>query len=181
MPSILQRLCHALASKQKLLSFCQDFMRRALPILLTSYFLTHTLARRLRFRSQEEKSTLGGNQVMKSLSLLRLLGLLALLISLAGIPLYGQGQQEGSQDPAAQPPTSTSQQSAESQPSQIFVGKVAKSRAGDFLLKGDAGMSYKLDNTDQVEPFLGKSVAITGTLDVTTNTIHITKIEAPSS
>ncbi|MGA7848725.1 MAG: hypothetical protein WCA13_06420, partial [Terriglobales bacterium] len=90
---------------------------------------------------------------MKSLNLLRLLSLLALLISLAGIPLYGQGQQ---QEPAPQSQTSMSQQSAQSQPSQMFVGKVAKSKAGDLLLKCDGGMSYKLDNADQTTPFVGK-------------------------
>jgi hypothetical protein len=37
-----------------------------------------------------------------------------------------------------------SQQPAQSQPLQVFVGKVAKSKAGDLLLQGDAGMSYKL-------------------------------------
>lgn len=155
---------------------------------------------------------------MKSLSVFRLLGLLALLIGLAGIPLYGQGQQPASQDPAAQtqsPPDqqepaaqsqspsgqqqqpsarpepsqqepgaqsqeSESPQSAESQPTQIFVGKVAKAKGG-LMLKGDTGMSYKLDNVDQAKPFVGKSVKVTGTLDATTNTIHVTTIEPASS
>lgn len=120
---------------------------------------------------------------MKSLDLFRLPGRLALLVSLAGIPLYGQQQQAGSQDqnPAAQSQPSTSEQSAQSQPSQIFVGKVTKSRAGDLLLQGDAGMSYKLDNADEARPFVGRNVTVTGTLDAATNTIHITKIEPPSS
>ncbi len=120
---------------------------------------------------------------MKSLNLLRLLGLLALLFSLGGNSLYGQEQQSGSQqqDPAAQSQPSMSQQSAQSQPSQIFVGKVAKSKAGDLLLKGDAGMSYKLDSADQATPFVGKKVKVTGTLDAATNTIHITSIEPPAS
>jgi hypothetical protein len=116
---------------------------------------------------------------MKSLSLPRLLGLLALLIGLAGIPLYGQ--QARSQDPAAQSQTSVSEQSTQSQPAQTFAGKVAKSKAGDLLLKCDGGMSYKLDNADQTTPFVGKNVTVTGTLDAAANTIHITSIEAPSS
>jgi hypothetical protein len=119
---------------------------------------------------------------MKSLTLLRLLGLLALLVSLAGIPLYGQqGQQPGSQDPSAaqsQPPMG--QQSAQGQTAQIFVGKIAKSK-GDLVLRDDAGTSYKLDNADQAKEFVGKSVKVTGTLDAATNTIHVTNIEAPSS
>jgi hypothetical protein len=119
---------------------------------------------------------------MKSLNLVKLLGLLALLISLAGNTLYGQEQQTGSQqDPSAQSQPSMNQQSAQSQPSQIFVGKVAKSKAGDLLLKGDAGMSYKLDSIDQATPFVGKKVKVTGTLDAATNTIHITTIEPPAS
>ncbi len=118
---------------------------------------------------------------MKSLGLVRLMGMLALLMSLAGLPLYGQaGQQAGSQDPAAQSQTSMSQQSAQSQPTQIFVGKVAKSK-GDLVLKDDAGTSYKLDNTDQAKPFVGKNVKVTGRLDAATNTIHVTTIEPPSS
>jgi hypothetical protein len=120
---------------------------------------------------------------MKSLTLLRLLGQLGLLIGLAGTPLYGQGaqgQQPGSQDPAAQSQPSTSQQSAQSQPSQVFVGKIAKSK-GDVVFKDDAGTAYKLDNTDQAKSFVGKSVKVTGTLDTATNTIHVTNIEGPSS
>jgi hypothetical protein len=117
---------------------------------------------------------------MKSLTLLRLLGLLALLISLAGIPLYGQqGQQPGSQDPTAQQP-SMGQQSAQGQTTQIFVGKIAKSK-GDLVLRDDAGTAYKLDNADQAKQFVGKSVKVTGTLDSATNTIHVANIEGPSS
>jgi hypothetical protein len=117
---------------------------------------------------------------MKSLTLVRLLGLVALLVSLAGIPLYGQGQQPSSQDPAAQSDTSMSQQSPQSQPTQIFVGKIAKSKSG-VVLKDDAGTSYKLDNPDQAKPFAGKSVKVTGTLDESTKTIHIMNIEPASS
>lgn len=121
---------------------------------------------------------------MKSLTLLRLLGLLALLISLTGIPLYGQGQRQqqppGSQDPNAQSQPSMDQQSTQSQQPQVFMGKITKSK-GDLVLRDDAGTSYKLDNADQAKQFVGKSVKVTGTLDAATNTIHVTNIEAPSS
>ena len=123
---------------------------------------------------------------MKSLTLLRLLGLVALLVSLAGIPLYGQaGQQPGSQDPAAQaqpaqPQTSMSEQSNQSQKAQTFMGKIDKSK-GDLVLKDDAGTTYKLDNADQAKEFLGKKVKVTGTLDAASNTIHVASIEPPSS
>ncbi len=123
---------------------------------------------------------------MKSLTLLRLLGLVALLVSLAGIPLYAQaGQQPGSQDPAAQsqpaqPQTSMSEQSNQSQQAQTFMGKIDKSK-GDLVLKDDAGTTYKLDNADQAKEFIGKKVKVTGTLDAASNTIHVASIEPPSS
>lgn len=119
---------------------------------------------------------------MKSLTLARLLGLLALLISLAGIPLYGQGQeQSGAQDPAAaqQSQPSMSQQSTQSHPAQIFVGKIAKSK-GAVVLRDDAGTAYKLDNADLAKPFVGKNVKVIGTLDGSTNTIHVTNIDPAS-
>jgi hypothetical protein len=119
---------------------------------------------------------------MKSLTL-RLLGLLTLLVSLASIPLYGQetqAQQPAPQDPAAQSQPATSPQSTQGQSSQIFVGKIAKSK-GDVVFKDDAGTAYKLDNTDQAKAFVGKTVKVTGTLDAATNTIHVTNIEGPSS
>lgn len=118
---------------------------------------------------------------MKSLTLLKLLGVLALLVSLAGIPLYGQqaGQQPGSQEPAAQSQPQMGHESTQGQ-AQTFMGKISKSK-GDLVLKDDAGTSYKLDNADQAKQWVGKSVKVTGTLDATTNTIHVTNIEAPSS
>jgi Protein of unknown function (DUF5818) len=117
---------------------------------------------------------------MKSLTLLRLLGLVALLVSLAGIPLYAQQGQQPQDPSAAQSQPSMGQQSAQGQTSQIFVGKIAKSK-GDLVLRDDAGTSYKLDNADQAKQFVGKSVKVTGTLDSATNTIHVTNIEAPSN
>jgi hypothetical protein len=123
---------------------------------------------------------------MKSSTLLRLVGLLTLLICVAGIPLYGQeqaqqpAQQPTTQEPNAQSPDSTSQESNQSQPTQMFMGKIAKSK-GDLVLKGDTGTSYKLDNADQAKQWVGKKVKVTGTLDTATNTIHVANIEAPSS
>ncbi len=133
---------------------------------------------------------------MKSNTLLRLVGLLTLLICVVGIPLYGQqaqqpatqeptaqepaAQQPATQEPTAPSPDSMSQESNQSQPTQMFMGKIAKSK-GDLVLKGDAGTSYKLDNPDQAKQWVGKKVKVTGKLDTATNTIHVANIEAPSS
>ena len=125
---------------------------------------------------------------MKLHTLLRLVGLLTLLICVAGIPLYGQERhpatqepQPSTQEPSTQSPDSSmSQESNQSQPTQMFMGKIAKSK-GDLVLKGNGGISYKLDNTDQAKQWVGKKVKVTGTLDTATNTIHVVNIEAPAS
>jgi hypothetical protein len=116
---------------------------------------------------------------MKSLTFLRLVGVLTILISLAGITLYGQGQQPSSQDPAAQSQPSD-MPSSQSQPTQIFVGKITKSK-GEIVFMDAAGAMYKLDNADQAKSWVGKAVKITGTLDDATKTIHVTNLEPPSS
>ena len=126
---------------------------------------------------------------MKSLNHFRLLGSLALLVALTGIPLYAQEQQPAAQDPAAQsqpaaqdpaPQSDTSMSPQPTQTQQIFVGKIAKSK-GDLVFKDDAGTAYKLDNSEEAKDFVGKTVTVTGTLDTATNTIHILNIEAPHS
>jgi hypothetical protein len=123
---------------------------------------------------------------MKSLSLFRSLGLVALVVGVASIPLHAQ--QPSSQDPAAQSqPTPaqsqlsmTEQSTQPQQPGQLFVGTIAKSK-GSVVLKADAGISYKLDKTDEAMQFVGKTVKVTGTLDSATNTIHVTNIAPPTS
>lgn len=114
---------------------------------------------------------------MKSLTPLRLLLVMALVISLASISLYAQAQQDPAQAQGAQAqPATPSQQQA-----QTFSGKITKSK-GDLVLKDEAtNATYKLDNPDQVQQYVGKDVKVTGTLDPSSNTIHVSSIEMASS
>ena len=41
--------------------------------------------------------------------------------------------------------------------------------------------SYKLDDAKQAKKFAGKNVKVSGTLDSTTNTIHVTNVQASST
>jgi hypothetical protein len=79
--------------------------------------------------------------------------------------------QAPSQDPSAK---------QDQQKSQIFVGKVVKSRSGQYALLVDeqAGKGMYLDNQDKAKEFEGKNVKVTGILDVATNLLHVTGIEA---
>jgi hypothetical protein len=81
--------------------------------------------------------------------------------------LRGQTQ---SQEPPAQ---------QENQKTQTIVGKVVKTKTGQFALLTDeqGGKGVYLDDQDKVKPFEGKNVKVTGTFDVATNMVHVTGIE----
>lgn len=74
----------------------------------------------------------------------------------------------------AQPP----QQQAQSQE---FDGKIMQLKNGQLALvtgKTDKGYSgHFLDDQDSAKKFVNKDVKVTGTLDSSTNTIHVTNIK----
>lgn len=59
---------------------------------------------------------------------------------------------------------------------QTFTGTVDK-ESGNYVLKVTDSTSYKLDNDSQVEPYVGRRVQVTGTLDRSINLIHVDKVE----
>jgi hypothetical protein len=61
----------------------------------------------------------------------------------------------------------------------IFTGSIAKQKSG-FVLKA-GNNSYKLDDQSKAKEYKGKNVQVTGSLDKSTNTIHVEKIDASSS
>lgn len=111
---------------------------------------------------------------MKLANLARLLPIVALMLVLAGIPLKGQQQQ--TPDPASQAPSAQSQPQNPQQ-SQVFTGKVVKSKDGLVFQDDATSATYKVDNEDQLKQFAGKRVKITGTLDTATNMIRISNVE----
>jgi hypothetical protein len=82
----------------------------------------------------------------------------------------GQGQQDQGQ-----------QQTQEQ--SKTYAGKVMKLDSGRYaLVTGQTPDGHPaghfLDNSDEAKKYEGKQVTVTGTLEVASNTIHVTKIEA---
>jgi outer membrane biosynthesis protein TonB len=59
---------------------------------------------------------------------------------------------------------------------QTFTGTISK-EADNYVLKVSDSTSYKLDSQEQVQPFEGKRVQVTGTLDSSINLIHVDKVE----
>jgi hypothetical protein len=66
--------------------------------------------------------------------------------------------------------------------SKTYKGKIMKLQNGQFALitgqtpQGQASGHF-LDKQDDAKKYEGKQVTVTGTLDVASNTIHVTKIE----
>ena len=83
----------------------------------------------------------------------------------------------------AQPGThqspSTSESKGQSPTAQTFTGTISK-EADSYVLKVSASTSYKLDNQEQVQPFEGRRVQVTGTLDSSINLIHVDNVEPMS-
>jgi hemolysin activation/secretion protein len=80
-----------------------------------------------------------------------------------------------SQQNAAQPPSSSDPQT---QDALSFTGLVVKDK-GQIVLKDPiTKMSYQFDDESKAKQYVGKQVRVTGRLDMSSNTIHMDKIEA---
>lgn len=77
---------------------------------------------------------------------------------------------------AEQSPSSTQNNSS---PAQTFTGTISK-EADSFTLKVSDTSSYKLDNQEQVQQYVGQRVRVTGTLDPASNLIHVERVEPMS-
>jgi hypothetical protein len=86
------------------------------------------------------------------------------------------GQQSGA-DQQAQQPSSPSQDSANSTQApqdSSFTGTVVKA-AGKYVLK-TSDMNYQMDDQRKAKQFVGQQVKVSGSLDSSTSTIHVSDI-----
>jgi len=91
------------------------------------------------------------------------------------------GQQSGADQQGAQQPSSPSQDSANSTQApqdSSFTGTVVKA-AGKYVLK-TSDMNYQLDDQRKAKQFVGQQVKVSGSLDSSTSTIHVSDI-SPSN
>lgn len=111
-------------------------------------------------------------------------GTAVLAFGLAGIPALSQTQpsQDPSQQPSQSQPSQASPSSSDSMPqSQSFTGTIVKGSDGYMLQDDTNKTSYKLDDAKQAKKFAGKNVKVSGTLDSTSNTIHVINVQASST
>jgi len=84
--------------------------------------------------------------------------------------------QQGAQQPSAPSPDSSS--SMQTSQGSSFTGTVVKA-GGKYVLK-TSDMSYQLDDQKKAKQFVGQQVKVSGTLDSSTSTIHISDITPAS-
>jgi hypothetical protein len=90
-------------------------------------------------------------------------------------------QSQPAPDPSATTPRPSASSSSETSasPAQTFTGTISK-EADSFTLKVSDTTSYKLDNQQQVQQYVGQRVRVTGTLDPASNLIHVDRVEPMS-
>jgi hypothetical protein len=85
-----------------------------------------------------------------------------------------RAQQNEPQMPAAGDETKT-------QDAQAFMGKIVKENGRVVLMDPVTKTTYRIDDAAKVKVYMGKEVKVTGTLDMDSNTIHVTGIESVST
>ena len=88
-------------------------------------------------------------------------------------------QSQPAPTPNAQTPAAPSSTETSTSPAQTFTGTISK-EADSFTLKVSDTSSYKLDNQEQVQQYVGQRVRVTGTLDPASNLIHVERVEPMS-
>jgi len=115
---------------------------------------------------------------------------LALTLGVASMgSLYAQNAQPSQQnDPrTAQPSQSQpapndaqASQTSANQGSKEFTGTIVKEKGTMMLKDAASNVSYKVDDDSKVKEYEGKQVKVTGTLDSSTNVIHVDSIQVIS-
>jgi hypothetical protein len=115
---------------------------------------------------------------------------LALTLGVASMgSLYAQNSQPSQQnDPrTAQPsqsqpatPDTQAAPSSTQQGAKEFTGTIVKEKGALMLKDSASNVSYKVDDDSKVKEYEGKQVKVTGTLDSSTNVIHVDSIQVIS-
>jgi hypothetical protein len=92
---------------------------------------------------------------------------LLLPLALTGSMLIAQKQPR----PAAEGQTQQDSQ-------QTITGKIVRSDDGKYVLVDSQGTMYQLDDQSNAKKFAGKMVKVSGIVDTTSNSIHVTEISA---
>jgi hypothetical protein len=93
----------------------------------------------------------------------------------------GQSDPQASQPSQSQPAPGAAQSAPTSaQSSKEFTGTIVKEKGAMMLKDSSSGVSYKVDDDAKVKDYEGKQVKVTGTLDSSSNMIHVDSIQGIS-
>jgi uncharacterized protein YdeI (BOF family) len=111
---------------------------------------------------------------------LRSLTLGAALVAMT-MPALAQSQKPGTPDPQDRDRQQQSQmQSSEtSTEAQTFQGTIVQEQNA-YVLKDSTGTSYQLDDQQKAKEFSNQTVKVTGKLDTSSRTIHVSSIAKAS-
>jgi len=107
----------------------------------------------------------------------------ALCACTTALPAQSQAAPPQEQQPPQTQQAPQTQQPDDQQQSKTYSGKIMKLQNGNYALitgqtpQGQAAGHF-LDNQEEAKKYEGKEVKVTGTLEMASNTIHVTKIEA---
>jgi uncharacterized protein YdeI (BOF family) len=119
---------------------------------------------------------------MNRLNLSGLVTALVLLFAWVALSpqLMGQNNAPSKQEPNAQQQQQQPGAQGQQPAAKAFNGTIVKDGDRLVLKDMDGNMTYQLDDQKKVRKYEGKSVKITGSLDASSNTIHVENIEASS-
>lgn len=102
---------------------------------------------------------------------------LAVLLGLCGLGLNARARSlPNPQDQAGS--ARQEQQQADTQSARAFEGKITKANGKLVLQDSSTGQAYQLDDQGKAKEFQGKTVKVIGTMDPSTNTLHVVDIMA---
>jgi hypothetical protein len=95
-------------------------------------------------------------------------------------PAASQQSQAPTVPPSSQPQHDAAVPSSgdpQTQEALAFTGRVVQEKSHFVLKDPITKMSYQLNDQAKAKPYLGRQVKVTGKLEMTSNTIHIERIE----
>jgi len=120
--------------------------------------------------------------------LITILGTVALAMALSTISFAQQDQSapspqqptasQSGQDQSAQPSSPSQDSSPAMQQTSSFTGTVVKA-SGKYVLK-TSDANYQLDDQSKAKQYVGQQVKVSGSLDNSTGTIHVSDITPAS-
>ncbi|MGA3210595.1 MAG: DUF5818 domain-containing protein [Terriglobales bacterium] len=93
----------------------------------------------------------------------------AVAVSSTGVAAAQQGQQD---DPKPKPESAMAPGQM-----QVFTGTVVREKGEWSLMENATNTTYRLDDQTKAKSFEGKTVKVTGTLEPSSRTIHVSAIE----